>query len=97
MQRVCPAGNLAALMAAIDNGADAVYAGFRNQPNARAFAGLNFSDDDHGRVIAYARHPQRKVYLGIRRTLLAGLRIASTGKVQKATSPEHLSRESAYQ
>ena len=29
MQLVCPAGNLPALRAAIDAGADAVYAGFR--------------------------------------------------------------------
>ena len=37
MQLVCPAGNLLALKAAIDAGADAVYAGFRDQTNARAF------------------------------------------------------------
>ena len=46
MQLVCPAGNLPALQAAIDAGADAVYAGFRDQTNARAFPGLNFSDDE---------------------------------------------------
>ena len=44
MQLVCPAGNLPALQAAVDAGADAVYAGFRDQTNARAFPGLNFSD-----------------------------------------------------
>ena len=65
MQLVCPAGNLPALMAAIDNGADAVYVGFRDQTNARAFPGLNFSDDDLGRGIAYARQHQRKVYLAL--------------------------------
>jgi len=36
MQQVCPAGNLPALQAAIDNGADAVYAGFQDQTNASA-------------------------------------------------------------
>lgn len=65
MQLVCPAGNLPALMAAIDNGADAVYVGFRDQTNARAFPGLNFSDEDLGRGIAYARQHQRKVYLAL--------------------------------
>src|SRR3546814_10611341 len=39
---VCPAGNLPALQAAVDAGADAVYAGFRDETNARAFPGLNF-------------------------------------------------------
>ena len=42
MQLVCPAGNLPALRTAIDAGADAVYVGFRDQTNARAFPGLNF-------------------------------------------------------
>ena len=41
-QLVCPAGSLAALRAAVDNGADDVYLGFRNDTNARNFAGLNF-------------------------------------------------------
>ena len=65
MQLVCPAGNLPALMAAIDNGADAVYVGFRDQTNARAFPGLNFSDDDLRRGIAYAQQHRRKVYLAL--------------------------------
>ena len=39
---VCPAGNLPALKAAIDNGADAVYMGLKDAANARLFAGLNF-------------------------------------------------------
>ena len=46
MQLVCPAGNLPALEAAVDAGANAVYVGFRDQTNARAFPGLNFSDAD---------------------------------------------------
>ena len=39
---VCPAGSLPALKAAVDHGADAVYLGFKNDTNARNFAGLNF-------------------------------------------------------
>ncbi|WP_147652631.1 ubiquinone anaerobic biosynthesis protein UbiU [Vulcaniibacterium gelatinicum] len=65
MQLVCPAGNLPALIAAVDNGADAVYAGFRDQTNARAFPGLNFSGDDLRRGIAYAHARGRQVYLAL--------------------------------
>ncbi len=65
MQLICPAGNLPALMAAIDNGADAVYAGFRDQTNARAFPGLNFSEEDLRRGIAYAHARSRQVYLAL--------------------------------
>jgi len=42
MELVYPAGNLASLQAAVDNGADAVYLGFRDATNARHFPGLNF-------------------------------------------------------
>lgn len=65
MQLVCPAGNLPALQAAIDAGADAVYAGFRDQTNARAFPGLNFSDEELRTGIAYAHARGRKVYLAL--------------------------------
>ena len=43
MELLCPAGNLPALKTAIDHGADAVYIGFKDDTNARHFAGLNFS------------------------------------------------------
>ena len=46
MRLVCPAGSPPALITAIDHGADAVYVGFRDQTNARAFPGLNFTEDD---------------------------------------------------
>ena len=39
---VCPAGSLPALKAAVDHGADTVYFGYKNDTNARNFAGLNF-------------------------------------------------------
>lgn len=65
MQLVCPAGNLPALMAAVDNGADAVYAGFRDQTNARAFPGLNFSEEDLRRGLDYAHTRGRQVYLAL--------------------------------
>ncbi len=44
MELLCPAGNLPALKSAIDNGADAVYIGLKDDTNARHFAGLNFND-----------------------------------------------------
>jgi len=65
MQLVCPAGNLPALMAAVDNGANAVYVGFRDQTNARAFPGLNFTDADLGRGVAYAHAHGCKIYIAL--------------------------------
>jgi collagenase-like PrtC family protease len=65
MQLVCPAGNLPALKAAVDAGADAVYVGLRDQTNARAFPGLNFNDEELRQGIAYAQTRQRKVYLAL--------------------------------
>lgn len=65
MQLVCPAGNLPALHAAIDAGADAVYAGFRDQTNARAFPGLNFDERELREGIAYAHARGRQVYLAL--------------------------------
>ena len=65
MQLVCPAGNLPALMVAVDNGADAVYAGFRDQTNARAFPGLNFTEADLRLGIEYAHARGRQVYLAL--------------------------------
>ncbi|MFV2005227.1 MAG: U32 family peptidase, partial [Gammaproteobacteria bacterium] len=54
MELVCPAGNLPSLKAAVDNGADAVYVGFKDDTNARHFAGLNFDDRRAQEGIRYA-------------------------------------------
>ncbi|MCX8145250.1 MAG: U32 family peptidase [Azovibrio sp.] len=62
---ICPAGSLPALKAAIDHGADAVYAGFKNATNARNFAGLNFDDQALATGIAYAHARGRQVLLAI--------------------------------
>ncbi|MBF0185733.1 MAG: U32 family peptidase [Magnetococcales bacterium] len=51
---LAPAGNLPSLKAAVDNGADAVYFGFRNATNARNFEGLNFSESEAASGIDYA-------------------------------------------
>lgn len=53
MELVCPAGNLPSLKAAVDHGADAVYIGFRDETNARHFAGLNFSDQRAIKALDY--------------------------------------------
>ena len=65
MELVCPAGSLPALKAAVDNGADAVYLGFRDSTNARQFAGLNFNDKRAAEGIAYARAKGTRVFCAI--------------------------------
>lgn len=65
LELVCPAGNLPALKAAVDNGADCVYMGFRNSTNARAFAGLNFDNETAKQGIHYAHERGRKVLLAL--------------------------------
>jgi putative protease len=65
MELVCPAGNLPSLKAAVDNGADAVYFGLRNDTNARHFPGLNFNLDRAAQGIAYARARGTRVFMAI--------------------------------
>ena len=65
MELVCPAGTPAALRAAVDAGADAVYLGFRDETNARNFPGLNFSRDELAEGVAYAHDRAVKVLVAI--------------------------------
>ncbi len=65
MELVCPAGNLPSLKAAVDNGADAVYLGFRDDTNARHFAGLNFGPAKIAQGIKYARDRGAKVFVAL--------------------------------
>ncbi|WP_233862431.1 ubiquinone anaerobic biosynthesis protein UbiU [Paraburkholderia adhaesiva] len=65
MELVCPAGSLPALKAAVDNGADCVYLGFRDATNARNFAGLNFDEAAIRTGIQYAHDRKRKVFLAL--------------------------------
>lgn len=44
MQLVCPAGSLPALKSALRQGADAIYVGFRDDTNARHFAGSTLTN-----------------------------------------------------
>jgi putative protease len=65
MELVCPAGNLPSLKAAVDHGADAVYMGFKDDTNARHFAGLNFNDKRAQEGITYAHDHGKKMFVAI--------------------------------
>jgi len=65
MELLCPAGNLPALKAAIDNGADAVYIGLKDETNARHFAGLNFTDKRLQEAANYVHQRKRKLHVAI--------------------------------
>ncbi|GAB6261557.1 ubiquinone anaerobic biosynthesis protein UbiU [Photobacterium sp. R1] len=65
MELLCPAGNLPALKTAIDNGADAVYIGFKDDTNARHFAGLNFEGKRLEQAADYVRKHGRKLHIAL--------------------------------
>lgn len=65
IELVCPAGSLPALKAAVDAGANCVYTGFKNATNARNFSGLNFTAEQLGEGIRYARARRCKVLLAL--------------------------------
>lgn len=65
LELVCPAGTPAALHAAVEAGADAVYCGFRDETNARNFPGLNFSRAELRNAIAHAHRHNVKVLVAI--------------------------------
>lgn len=62
---ICPAGTLPALRAAVDNGANAVYMGFRDETNARNFPGLNFDANTARKGIHYAHDHNCQVLLAL--------------------------------
>ncbi|MGL5224366.1 MAG: peptidase U32 family protein, partial [Aeromonas sp.] len=65
MELLCPAGSLPALKTAVDNGADAVYIGFKDDTNARHFAGLNFTDRHLDKAVDYVHQHGRKLHIAI--------------------------------
>lgn len=65
MQLVCPAGSLPALKSAVAQGADAVYTGFRDDTNARHFAGLNFTDKQLQSGLELIRRHGRQLYIAV--------------------------------
>jgi len=72
LELVCPAGALPALRAAVDNGADWVYFGLRDDTNARNFAGLNFDAKAAREGIRYAHARGVKTVLAINTYAQAG-------------------------
>ncbi|WP_206485538.1 peptidase U32 family protein [Thalassotalea sp. G2M2-11] len=65
MELLCPAGNLPALKTAINNGADAVYIGMKDDTNARHFAGLNFNDGKLAKAADYVHQHGKKLHVAI--------------------------------
>ncbi|WP_428771282.1 ubiquinone anaerobic biosynthesis protein UbiU [Vibrio sp.] len=65
MELLCPAGNLPALKTAIDCGADAVYIGFKDDTNARHFAGLNFTGKKLDKAVQYVHDHKRKIHVAL--------------------------------
>jgi len=65
MELICPAGNYQSLKAAVDNGANAVYIGFKDGTNARHFSGLNFHDQKIEHAVEYARTHNVRVLVAI--------------------------------
>ena len=65
MELVCPAGNLPSLKTAVDHGANAVYFGFRDDTNARHFAGLNFAPNKMAEGVEYARRRGVRVFIAL--------------------------------
>lgn len=54
-----------ALKAAIEEGADAVYVGLKDETNARHFAGLNLDDASLRDAVRYVHQHQRKLHVAI--------------------------------
>lgn len=65
MELLCPAGNLPALKTAIDCGADAVYIGFKDDTNARHFAGLNFDGKKLDKAVQYVHDHHKKIHVAL--------------------------------
>jgi len=65
LELVCPAGTPTSLHAAVENGADAVYLGFRDETNARNFPGLNFSRKELAEGLAFAHARDCQVFLAV--------------------------------
>jgi len=65
IELVAPAGSFPALRKAVDNGADAVYFGFRDATNARNFPGLNFDNRTAADAVDYAHQHGCRIMLAL--------------------------------
>jgi len=88
MELICPAGTPAALRAAVDAGADAVYCGFRDETNARNFPGLNFSAEELRSGIAYAHNHGVRILVAINTFARAGALDVWTRAVDAAVAAD---------
>ena len=86
MELVCPAGGLPALKAAVDNGADWVYAGLRDDTNARNFPGLNFDDAALAQGADYAHRRGRRLVLAVNTYPQPGNWSRWTGAIDRAVA-----------
>lgn len=86
LELVCPAGALPALKAAVDNGADCVYIGLRDDTNARNFAGLNFDAPQAAEGVRYAHARGARVLLAINTYPQAGEQARWTHAVDTAAA-----------
>ena len=83
MELLSPAGSYEALLAAVQNGADAVYMGLGGF-NARRSA-RNFTDEDFARAVDYCHERGVKVYLTLN-TLLTDRELPEAAEVLKKAS-----------
>lgn len=65
MELLCPAGNIPSLKAAVENGADAVYVGLKNETNARHFSGLNLDSIKLKEAVDFVHAQGCKLHLAI--------------------------------
>lgn len=72
LELVCPAGTPAALRAAVEAGAHAVYCGFRDETNARNFPGLNFSPAELAEGVRFAHARGARVLVAVNTFATAG-------------------------
>lgn len=83
MELLSPAGSQEALLAAVQNGADAVYMGLGSF-NARRSA-RNFTDEDFARAVDYCHEHGVKVYLTLN-TLLTDRELPESAEVLRKAS-----------
>lgn len=72
LEIICPAGTPASLKVAVDERANAVYLGFRDETNARNFPGLNFSRAELKDGVDYAHNNGCQIFIAINTYAEAG-------------------------
>ena len=65
MELLCPAGSLPAVKSALNEGADAIYLGFKDDTNARHFAGLNFGGGKLDKAVNLIKQKNKKLHVAI--------------------------------